>query len=181
MNKIKDIFLRYSILFLVALPNLFIFYFIFTPLTIFPLFTLFKLFFSNISLIDNSFFISNKFLIEIIPACIAGAAYYLLLILNLSLQNIKLKKRIKMILFSFSLLLFLNIFRIFFLTILFIKDYSSFESIHKIFWYIGESVFVVLIWFIQIKTFKIKQIPLYLDISYLLKKIKKTKTNKKNN
>ncbi len=173
MNKLKHIFIRYLIIILIALPNLFIFYFIFTPLTIYPLFALFKIFFNNVLLTGNTFYFSEG-IIEIIKACIAGSAYYLLFILNLSVPDITIKKRLKMLLFSFALLWILNILRIFILTLIFVSESSSFELIHKLFWYVGTTIFVVLIWFIEVKTFKIKEIPIYSDIKYLFNKIYKT-------
>lgn len=170
MNKVKEIFLRYLIIVLIAIPNLFIFYFIFTPATIYPLLGLFKFFFNEVLLIERTFQISGNFFIEIINACIAGSAYYLLFILNFSIPNIKIKKRIKMLLFSFGFFLALNIIRIFIFSLLFIYSSQNFFNItHKLFWYFGATIFVVLIWFIEVKAFKIKEIPIYSDISSLIK------------
>ena len=171
MNKIKDIFIRYLIILLIALPNLFIFYFLFTPLTIYPLFLIFNIFFRDIILIGNSFFIKG-FQIEIIGACVAASAYYLLTILNLSIPNISIKKRIKMISFAFLFLLSLNILRIFFLSVFFVSGFSFFDFTHKLFWYLGTTVFVVLIWFIGVKKYNIKEIPIYSDIKFLISKIR---------
>ena len=75
-----------------------------------------------------------------------------------------------MLLFSFALLLILNIMRIFTLSL--ILGSSSFGLIHKIFWYLGATIFVVLIWFLEVKIFKIKEIPFYSDFKFLIKKIK---------
>lgn len=164
------IFIRYLIIVLIAIPNLFIFYSIFTPATIYPLLGLFKIFFKEVLLIEGTFQISNKFFIEIINACIAGSAYYLLFILNFSIPNIKLKKRIKMLLFSFGFFLALNILRIFIFSLLFIYSSQNFFNItHKLFWYFGATIFVVLIWFAEVKAFKIKEIPVYSDINSLIK------------
>src|SRR3989338_8061426 len=170
MNKIKNIFLRYLLILLVALPNLFIFYLIFTPLTIYPLFVLFKLSFAKVLLSKSSFFILDGFQIDIIKACVAGSAYYLLFILNVSVPKIKFKKRIKMLLFSFAFFLILNIIRIFALTLIFVSGSSSFESLHKIFWYAGATIFVVLIWFFEVKIFKIKKKKKYLNFFFFIYK-----------
>jgi len=168
-NNLK-IFIRYLIIALVAIPNLFVFYFIFTPATIYPVFGAFKIFFREVLLIGNTFQISNEFFIEIIPACIAGSAYYLLFILNLSIPKTKIKKRIKMLLFSFAFLLVLNILRIVILSLIFVYSSANlFDITHKLFWYFGTTIFVVLIWFIEVKTFKIKEIPVYSDIIELIK------------
>ena len=173
MNALR-VFIRYLIIVLIAIPNLFIFYFIFTPATIYPLLGLFKIFFKEVLLIERTFQISDKFFIGIIDACIAGSAYYLLFILNFSIPEIKIKKRIKMLFFSFGFLLILNIIRIFIFSLLFIYSSENFFNItHKLFWYFGTTIFVVLIWFIEVKTFKIKDIPIYSDIKLLIKKTKK--------
>ncbi len=169
-KQFTDILIRYAILIIVALPNFWLFYLIFTPLTIYPVYFLLSLFFEP-SLIKNIILI-GEFPIELIPACIAGSAYYLLLILNLSTPKIKIQKRIKMILFSFTFLLILNILRIFLLSLVFISGNSFFDIAHKLFWYLGSTVFVVGIWFIEVKLFKIKKIPIYSDIKFLYKKTK---------
>ncbi len=179
-----SILIRYIILILLGLPNLWLFYLIFTPLTVYPVFFLLNLFFTA-SLAGNSISIpllSDK--IEIIEACVAGAAYYLLLILNLAIP-MKINKRLKMFLFSFGALLLLNILRIFLLSLLFISGTSFFDITHELFWYLGSTIFVVGIWFAGVKIFKIKEIPFYSDLKNTgilkyLKKTKKSKRSKKN-
>ena len=176
-NLYWSIIIRYLILILIALPNLYLFYLILTPLTIYPVYFLLKLV-SEVSLQANTLLISN-FSIEIIKACIAGSAYYLLLILNLSIPKIDLKKRLKMILFAFLLLLVLNILRIFLLILLLLINPYLFDITHKAFWYLISIIFVIGIWFTEVKVFKIKQIPFYSDIRFLIKQINKTKSSKK--
>ena len=170
---LMDLLARYLILIAIAIPNLYLFYFIFTPLTVYPTYLLLKLFF-NSSLSGNTLFV-NGILIEIISACVSGSAYYLLLILNLSTPNIKIKKRVAIFLFSSFIFLLLNILRIFFLSILLINGSSLFDVTHQIFWYGLSTIFVVLIWFANVKLFKIKNIPFYSDI----KKIFSFLNNKK--
>ena len=169
-KKLLDLFIRYFLLILVALPNLYIFYLIFTPLTIYPLHFLLNLFFSA-SLLGNVI-TSSCFSIEIIGACVAGSAYYLLLILNLSTPKIKINKRIKMIVLAFMAFLIINILRIFLLSFLIASGSSLFDIAHKVFWYIGSIIFVILIWFAQVKIFKINQIPFYSDIKSILKRVR---------
>ena len=170
-QKIIDVIIRYSILLVIGILGTPFFYSIFTFLTIEPVYLLLNIFF-NPSLISNIITINNL-PIEIIGACVAGSAYYLLLILNLSMPKIKLGKRIMLLLFSFSLLLILNILRIFLLSILYVSQFSLFDIAHKLFWYVGSIVFVVGIWFLSVWIFKIKEIPFYSDIKSLLNKKKK--------
>lgn len=176
MKKLKkdtknffDILIRYLILTIVALPGLWVFYFVFTPLTIYPIYFLFGLFF-DVSLLGNILVINNEFPIEFIKACIAGSAYYLLLILNLSTPKIDLKKRVKMIILSFVSLLFVNILRIVLLILLFIYGFAFFDITHEFFWYFVSIVFVIGIWFAEVKIFKMKGIPFYSDLKFLYKK-----------
>ena len=168
-KPVLDIVLRYLILILISFNSLWIFYFVFTPLTIYPVYSFMSLFFDT-SLFGNIVFVDNL-AVEFIRACIAGSAFYLLLILNLSTPKINLKKRIIMILISFASLLILNIVRISLLIFIFFYGFAFFDITHIFFWYFMSVIFVVIIWFAEVKYFKIKEIPFYSDIKYLYKKI----------
>ena len=164
-----NILIRYLIL-LGLMFSLPLIYKILTPLTIYPTIFLLKLFY-QVSYLNSMIILNSKTIIYIIPACIAGSAYLLLLILNLSLP-MSLKKRIRTILFSLTLLLSLNILRIFSLSILYDNSFRFFDITHKLFWYGLSTLFVILIWFYTVKKFNIKEIPIYTDIKYLSKKSK---------
>lgn len=164
-----SILIRYLSLLILALPNLWIFYFIFTPLTVYPVYFILKLFFETTLINGNVVLINNAVPIEMIRACIAGSAYYLLLILNLSTSGINLKKRINMIALSFLSLLIVNILRIIFLAIIFIDGFSWFVLTHEFFWYFMSTIFVVGIWFAEIKIFSVKEKPFYSDVKFLYK------------
>jgi exosortase/archaeosortase family protein len=169
-NKdVSNLFIRYFILLLVAIPNLWIFYLIFTPITIYPVYLLFNLFFD--ATLSGNIITIGRFSIELVDACIAGSAYYLLLILNLSTP--KIKKRMKIILLSFIPLLIINILRIFLLGTAFVSGYLWFDVTHKLFWYFGSIIFVIGIWFTEVKLFKIKEIPIYSDIKFLYSNLRK--------
>lgn len=160
--------LRYIFLVIIAMPNLYMFYLVFTPLTIYASYFLLNLFY-DASLSGNTINIGCAS-IEIIGACVSGAAYYLLLILNLSIPNIKIKKRIKMILFCFAIFFLANLMRILILGVMHINSIENLELYHKILWYAGSTLLIVLIWFANIKLFKIKSIPFYSDFKFLYSK-----------
>jgi len=168
-KRIYFLILRYIILVLVALGNLFIFYFIFTPLTIYPVFFLLNLFF-QVSLSGTTILLAG-FPIKLVEACIAGSAYYLLLILNLT-TPMPIKKRIFSIIFLFLSFLIINVLRIFFFSILLTKSFSLFNLTHLVFWYFLSAFIVFLIWFVNIKVFKMKEIPAYSDVQFLYKNIR---------
>ncbi|MDO8516500.1 MAG: pacearchaeosortase [Nanoarchaeota archaeon] len=163
---------RYGLIILLGLGNLFVFYNIFTPLTSEFVYFILRLF-SDATRIGD-LIVYNSILVRLIPACIAGSAYYLLFILIFSTPNIIWIKRIRIVLFSFGLLFLLNSLRIVFLII--INQSVYFEYIHLFFWYFLSTIFVIGIWIITIKIFKIQDIPLYTDIRDLRELITKIKT-----
>ena len=168
MRKNEAYFLvfRYLILLLLGV-SLWIFYFIFTPLTVYPVYYLLKLFF-NATLSGNM--ITFKGLeIQLIKACVAGSAYYLLLILNLSTPMTS-KTRLSSITFLFSSFLVINILRIFVFSLFLINFLNLFSTLHLIFWYFLSTIIVVGLWLLNLKIFKIKSIPVYTDIKFLSKK-----------
>lgn len=169
-KEVLDLVSRYLILIIIAIPNLLIFYKIFTPLTVYPVHYLLGLFFDVSLLAGNIILVEQRIPIELIKACIAGSAYYLLLILNLSTPKIRLKNRFKMVLIAFGAFLIINILRIFILSLFAISGSSLFDITHRLFWYLVSTVFVVGIWFAEVKLFKIREIPFYSDLKSLYKK-----------
>jgi exosortase/archaeosortase family protein len=168
-KKVVDFAIRYLILVLIAFPGLVLFYKIFTPLTIYPSYWIFSIFF-NTSIYSNIILLNSATVIEIVPACIMGSAYYLLLILNLSIPDINLKKRLTMILTSFAALLIVNVIRIVILGSLYNFNSILGDPLHTFFWYFLSIFFVVGIWFAQVKIFRIKGIPFYTDLKFLFEK-----------
>lgn len=166
-ENISYIFLRYLIILFAGLGNLFIFYKLLTPLTKYAVYYSLKPFI-ELSLVGN-FIIYNSFAFELISACVAGSAFYLLFILIMSSYGIKAKTRLQLIIFSFFTLLILNILRIDLLILA--SNSVYFEFIHLFFWYFLSTIFVIIIWFLCIKLFKIKSIPVYTDFKLIFKKI----------
>lgn len=175
-----DVVLRYVLLIAIGALSVRVFYFLFTILTIYPTYFLLKQLF-NTYILGSVIFV-NGFPIEIIGACVAGSAYSLLFILNFSTGGITVKKRIGLLLYSFFSFLTINVLRIFFLSILYVNGVSFFDVAHKFLWYFGSIVFVSGIWFLGVKIFKVKGVPFYSDLVFLLKlekKFEKSKRSKK--
>ena len=167
--EIIDVLVRYFILLVIPLNGLWIFYFVFTPLTIYPVYFILGLF-SDVSIFGNLMVINRQLPIEFINACIAGAAYYFLLILNLATPKINLRKRIIMVVLSFIAFLFFNLLRIFLLIGVIYSGYLFFDIAHVVFWYSISTIFVVAIWFVQVKIFRIKKFPFYSDLKHFYSK-----------
>ncbi len=170
LNPKFRILIRYLTLLLIILLSP-LFYKILIPLTLHPTTLLLKIFFNNIIYNQDTIIINQITLIKIIPACTALSAYLLLIILNLTTPIKKLKTRIYSLTFSILSLLILNILRISTLSILKYNNLPFFDITHKIFWYFLSTIFVILIWFLTIKIFSIKEIPIYSDVKQLIKNI----------
>jgi len=166
-SKIQNIIIRYALLLLLSF-SLPIIYKIFTPLTINTTYLLLKQFISTILISGNLLIIPPDKAIELNQACIAGSAYLLLLLINLTLP-MALKKRIYTILFSLTTIFIINILRIFTFVLLYNNNFKYFNLTHNIFWIFLSTIFVILIWFLTVKVFSIKDIPIYTDIKYLTK------------
>ncbi len=179
-KKIFGLFFRYSAILLLGIGNLYIIYKILTPLTIHTINKI-LLIFTDTTLADNIIF-TTKIGIEIVPACVAGSAFYLLFLLLLSTADIKPKTRAKAILTAFAMFFTLNIIRI--LILIPLANTSYFEVVHWIFWHIISTLFVIGVWFSVVKIYKIKSIPIYTDFKYLkslINPVKKSKRKKKHN
>jgi len=173
---LTGMFARYFALLLIGTNSLYTIYAILTPLTIFTTVKILSIFTTPI--LTNNFINMPGATIEIIPACVAGAAFYLLLILILSTPNIKPVTRIKTIITAIAILFTLNILRI--LTLIPLIKSAHFQTIHWIIWHFASTIFVVAIWLTVTKIYKIKSIPIYSDIKYLINSIKNPKRKKQN-
>lgn len=174
-KKVLEIFVRYTIIVLAGLGNLYIFYKILTPATVWTVAIILGIF-SEVSVIGTTIIFSlNK--IQIVPACVAGAAFYLLFLLSLSTADIKIKKRVYLVFSTLFFLFILNISRILIL-ILFIET-PYFETLHWIFWHLVSTIFVVGVWLTAVKVFKIESIPIYSDLRFFFEKTRKKDSPKK--
>ena len=179
-NKIIGLFARYLALFLVGMNIYFFRDKILTPLTLHTSNKILSIF-SPTTVADNIIKFRGV-MIEIVPACVAASAFFLLLFLILATSEIKPGKRSLVIILSMLSLFVLNILRIVLLAILTRTVY--FELAHWTFWHLISTLFVVGIWFTMVKVYKIKSIPAYSDVMYLkglIKPRKKSKRSKKHN
>ncbi len=174
-KKLTLLTLRYT---LALLLGFFIglFYKIFTPLTLRTLYLALSTI-SNVSLSGYSIIV-NGIVIDIIPACVSGSAYYLLFALGM-LTQMNILKRLSLILFDFFMFFMFNILRILFLIYLLIKHVtpSLYDIIHKSLWFFLSTLLILFIWWLSIKLFDVRSIPLVSDIQYIVKT--KHKKNKK--
>jgi len=166
MNKIKFIFLRYIILIIIGLLYVTLYKLLFY-VTIFPSYFLLKIFYE----VSIEGYILNVVGTEVgvVSACVAGSAYYLLLILNLTTE-MKTRKRLFSLLFSLVFLLIVNIIRISAFSMLLVEDFVYFDIIHSIFWHLMSVLLVIFIWFLTVWIFKIKNIPVYSDLRLFFRK-----------
>ena len=151
-KKILGLFARYISLILLGLGNLYIIYAVLIPLTISTLNIIIS-FFTKPLITENIIHV-GAIGIEIIPACVAGSAFYLLLILILSTADTKPETRTRAVITAIVTLFILNIIRI--LILIPMAGSVHFETAHWIFWHIISTIFVVVIWIGVVKIYKIK-------------------------
>lgn len=163
---------RYFVLLLIGLSGMSLFYTLFTPLTVYSVYGILSLTFESATLLANNVLFFDGVYAQIIPACIAGAAYYLLLILNLS-TPMKEWTRFKSILFISVSFLLVNIVRIVVFAMILSEGYQYFDAAHSIVWHLGSTVIVAAIWFINVQLFKIGGVPVYSDMRNLLREARK--------
>ena len=192
MNKlsVKSLILRYSTLLILGLGGLFFIYLILTPLTVYSVLWILNIqhgaslfssessklcsivtstfpFLKSLACINTTIFFKGYYA-SIIPACVAGSAYYLLLILNLTTQMGK-KQRVKSGLFILISFFILNILRIVIFANIYINQgFDFFTIVHKATWYFGSTLLVLIIWFSNVYLFKIKNIPVYTEVKNLI-------------
>jgi exosortase/archaeosortase family protein len=169
---------RYLLLILLALGNFFLIYSIASPATIKASFFIINGFYPAAQVLDYNTIMFAGLTAKIIPACVAGAAYYLLLVLNLS-TPMNLKKRFKSLAFIIVSFYLLNLIRIITFAKLLTFGTNYFDNFHAITWYFGSTVLLILIWFVNAWIFKIKTIPIYSDLHSILKDTKNKKPGRK--
>ena len=171
MTSIRSILVRYSLLVIVgALFFVGVLYKALLPLTLYPSYFILGLFHEALA-IDNLIVIGNT-VIEIIPACVAVSAYFLLAALTLATPMAP-KKALKAFFFLFLLFLGANIIRIVILSSLYLSGAASFTFVHTASWYLLSIILVLGAWFLAVTLFNIKEIPAYSDILFLLRKRQK--------
>lgn len=170
-NYVKGLIIRMLLLLFVILFSIDMFYRLLEFLTV-NLSYIFLLPL-NPEVINPTSFSINQQTIEIIPACIAFSAYVLLTALILTTKGISFNTAVRMFLYGSLSILVINIFRIDLLIYALILIGSRlYESLHLIFWKILSGIVVVIIWIILIRIYNIKEIPIYSDVKYLIRKIK---------
>lgn len=162
---------RYLLAVLLSLSNLYLFYLVFTPLTVYPSYFLLKLIYP--AALSGSVILINDFVILLNGACIAGSAYLLLALLNLTTPGLRPLKRLGMFFFGASVLLLFNIVRIFVFTVLLVNGVAFYDFMHVLVWYVLSVLVVVMIWLYSIKKSRIVGIPVFSDIMYLKSLIRK--------
>lgn len=176
-RELLDLVVRYLIIFLVGLGDLYIFYVILKPLTLNGVGLVLGVFYDVVLLVDG--FIVGGVIFNLVSACVGGAAFYLLFILIMSCRDIGVAKRLRIVLFAFLLLYVFNVLRIVFMVGIYGGLY--FDLIHWVIWYFVSTLFVVIIWFLVVWLFKVKSIPAYSDFRFVVGALRSRKKGKKKN
>ncbi len=158
---------RYALLALIPLGSLALIYALFTPLTVYPVVWILKQMYADTLLLGTTTLYFQGQYATIVAACVAGAAYYLLLILNLT-TPMPLLKRAQSIALLLGAFLVLNILRIVVFARLLAQGANYFDIAHQMTWYFGSTVLVILVWFANVLVLDIRAIPIYTDVITLI-------------
>ncbi len=144
----------------------------FYPLTIYPPYYLLKIMNYQVFIIPP-YIITLENYIRFSEACAAISAYFLLLLLIILTKDIKVKTGIKIFIAGSAIIYIVNMARIFLLIAILEKyGFSAFQQTHDILWIIFGSLLVALTWISLSRYYKIRTIPIYSDVKYLLKQTK---------
>ncbi len=171
-KQILDILTRYALVILLSLNSLYVFYFVFKPLTFFPSALILSLIYSA-EIIGLEKIIIGNHEIAFVNACVAGSAYYLLALLNLSSSGISWINRFKIFFINSVFLLSVNIIRIIILAVFLVNSSYLFSTLHYLFWHFVSIALVAGMWIYTLKFYKIKSIPIFTDMQKILRSIKK--------
>ena len=169
-STVLQLIIRYTTLFLVALAHFLLgnasfFYLIFTPLTVYPSFLFFNYAFNGF-LVSPTVIFFKGYYAQIIPACVAGSAYFLLFVLIMA-TPMSYQTRTKSFIFLGGSFLIVNIVRIIIFGSLLFQGYQFFDIAHLAFWYFGSTLMVVGLWFANVFLLKIEAIPFLTDMQSL--------------
>nr|MBI4156228.1 pacearchaeosortase [Candidatus Woesearchaeota archaeon] len=168
MDYSKKLVIRVIVALLLVLIPINVFYLLLLKPTLFLTFISMN-FYEPI--INSSSLIINNEILVFIPACIATSAYYLLAGLVLFTKDLSLKRSLKMFFLGSLMIFIFNLIRIDFLIYVLIEyGIDWFNKVHLIFWNFLSTVFVAGTWILLAIKFKVKTIPVYSDLKYLLKK-----------
>jgi len=155
------------------------FYKILYPPTIVFSFVVLKLFIQNMIINFSEHYLSpgcGKLMF--VEACVASTAYYLWSLLVLTTKGLG-KKIWKLWIYGILLILGMNVLRIIILIlVLYYVGQNWFDLIHLAFWRFVAGIYVALVWIFLVNKLKVKSIPVYSDVKYLLKFVKGKKRKK---
>ena len=151
-----------------------IFYFVFDPITFYLSYLSIKIIGFTAKIGGKGLLYVNNHSLNFANVCTAASAYYLLLLLILLTKDLGFLRSIKMFVLGSALILLFNIIRINILVyILVYYGENLFYSVHMAFWKIVSTIVVFLVWILLIKIFSVKSIPVYSDVVFLTKEMKK--------
>ncbi|MBI4448334.1 pacearchaeosortase [Candidatus Woesearchaeota archaeon] len=160
-----------------------IYYIIFSPPTFYASYLLLKMIGSPTIIEDGAIFsegigaiLMGGIVLRFVKACTAASAYFLLTILIALTKDIGWKKSLEMFAIGSILIFTFNLIRVnVLIAILVGLGVDWFNYLHLFFWKVLSTIAVVGIWILLIKAYKIKNIPVYSDVIFLLSEIKKGK------
>ncbi|HII16211.1 MAG TPA: pacearchaeosortase [Nanoarchaeota archaeon] len=149
-----------------------LFYMVLSPVTLYLSYFFFSLF-HPMSALAGSAIQTQTASFELIPACVATAAYVLLAFLILLTKDISPADRLQMFVYGSLGLLAFNILRIELLLLTYFRLNASFDALHLFVWKFMSTAFVVVLWLALARIYRVKSIPVYSDFVHIAGMIRK--------
>lgn len=115
--------------------------------------------------------------LKIVKYCVTASAYYTLALLILLTKGISFLKSVFLFLLGCFLIYLMNFIRIIILIIVLLQGAYLFDSLHTLFWFLLSFFYVIIMWVLFSRIFKIWNIPIYSDFKTLYKQWQTTRKN----
>lgn len=171
-KELRDLLLRYLVILCVgfALP---LFSRILTPLTVYPVMAVLSLWGEVVKIGSQTvLYGSSALAVEIIDACVATSAYYLLFLLLFATKGGSWKRRLQAFGVAGVMFWAINVLRIAGLVLIAEKNLSWFFTAHYILWW-GVSILVIVgLWIYVTGIYRLYGIPFVQDVRDLIQEIR---------
>lgn len=151
-----------------------VFYFIFSPLTLYLSYGVLSLYLP--ATLQGTTILVGDTILVFVPACTAASAYALLSVLLFLTRGISWKLGVKLFLLGSLLILGANLLRIQVLFyLLFFVGKNYFATLHLVIWKVLSSVYVAGVWIFLTWLYRITTIPVVSDFQYLLTSLRNSR------
>lgn len=113
--------------------------------------------------------IFGQYTVKVVKYCVTASAYYLYTLLVILVYDIRIRKRIELLILGYFAIFTMNLVRILILIIMLVeKGQDSFATAHDFLGTMLSIFYVIIIWVLFSLSMKIKNIPIITDVKILI-------------